>query len=82
MNKLNKRTFKGIEYIRLSALPTKEAEMLQKTLTNRTLIKIMVSDEVIEDCVLYTAYEAWFSNYQPELTEPIKPTIRSTVSLS
>ena len=65
MIKLINRTYKGIEYIELSSLPVAEAESLIATLTERTLIKILKDDVVLNDCVLYSAYEKWFTaNYK------------------
>lgn len=65
MIKLINRTYKGIEYIELSSLPVAEAESLKASLTQRTLIKILKDDEVLKDCVLYSAYEKWFAaNYK------------------
>ena len=61
MIKLINKTYKGIEYIELSSLPVAEAESLKTTLTERTLIKILKDDEVLNDCVLYSTYEKWFA---------------------
>lgn len=66
MKKLTKRTYKGIEYIRLSSLPASQAESLKQTLNHRTLIKILHEEVVLTDCVLYTAYEQWYANYSKE----------------
>ena len=73
MKKLTKRTYKGINYIRLGSLSREQAESLRKSLNPRTLIKIQIYDELLEDCVLYEAYEDWYENYQQELTP--QPTI-------
>ena len=82
MKKINKKSYKGIDYIRLSALPPKEAEIFQKKLTSRTLIKIMIFDEIIDDCVLYSAYETWIKNYQPDSVEKPTAALANRVSLS
>jgi len=72
MKKIRKYTYKGIEYIRLSSLPQPHAEALKKTLNHQTLIKVLHDDVVIADCVLYHAYEAWFADYIPEISEQPK----------
>ena len=59
MIKLNSTTYKGIKYIRLNAMPVEEAKALKQTLDQRTLIKILKDDVVIEDCVVYSAYQNW-----------------------
>ncbi|MEN8248838.1 MAG: hypothetical protein ABFS32_07890 [Bacteroidota bacterium] len=60
MKKVDKNTYRGINYIKLKSLPHKQAESLRKSLTHRTLIKIIQDDVVIDDCVLYSAYEEWY----------------------
>jgi hypothetical protein len=71
MKKLSISTYKGIEYIQLSTLSTTQAESLRQTLTERTLIKILVDDVILKDCVLYSAYEKWFAVYKEEIKIPI-----------
>jgi hypothetical protein len=82
MKKINKKSYKGIDYVRLSTLPPNEAELLKKNLTSRSLIKIMIYDEIIDDCVLYGEYEAWLKNYQPEPVEKSSAALTNRVSLS
>ena len=83
MKKLAKRSFKGIEYIRLGSLPQHHADALVKSLNPRTLIKIQMYDEIIEDCVLYEAYEHWYSNLQTEAIEQSSAnTVKNSVSLT
>jgi len=81
MKKVSKRTYKGIDFIRLSSLSEEQAASLKTSLTSRTLIKILMFDEVIDDCVLYSAYEQWFITYQEPVVAAPKP-IKSSVSLS
>jgi hypothetical protein len=83
MKKLAKRTFKGIEYIRLESLPKQQADILIKNLGPRTLIKIQMYDEIIEDCVLYEVYESWYSRAEKELvSEQAATTVKNSVSLT
>jgi hypothetical protein len=63
MKKLNKNTYRGIEYIRLSSLSVAHAEALRSSLNNRTLIKILRNEVILSDCVLYSAYEAWYNSF-------------------
>ena len=71
MKKLSICTYKGIEYIQLSTLPATQADSLRQTLNERTLIKILVDDVILNDCVLYSAYEKWFLAYTEEIKIPI-----------
>lgn len=71
MKKIRVRIYKGIEYVQLSSLPAIQAESLKHTLNERTLIKILMDDEILSDCVLYSAYEKWFIGFSKEVQEPI-----------
>jgi len=83
MKKLAKRSFKGIEYIRLSSLSLSHADKLAKSLNSRTIIKIQMQDSIIDDCVLYHAYEDWFNNYSEEpVTQTAVTGINESVSLT
>jgi len=83
MKKLAKRSFKGIDYIRLSSLTAKQAEKLRRVLSTRSLIKIQMQDNIIDDCVLYDAYEDWFSTYIDEpVSQPIIASTKKSVSLT
>jgi len=73
MKKINIRNYKGIEYIQLSSLSATQAGSLRLTLSERTLIKILVDDVILKDCVLYSAYEKWFVNYSEEVKIPAIP---------
>ncbi len=66
MKKLKKVTYRGIEYIRLSSLPAQQAEALRAVLTPRTLIKINRDGIILTDCVLYSAYEAWWAEQEKQ----------------
>ena len=62
MIKLSKKTYRCIEYINLSSLSGDQQGSLKQSLSNRTLIKILQGDIVINDCVLYAAYENWYNS--------------------
>ena len=86
MNKLNIRIYKGIEFVQLKALPAAQAESLKQTLDERTLIKILIDDVILSDCVLYSAYEKWFASYSKEVKEPVvhqsKPSLSNPVPIA
>ena len=73
MIKLNKKTYRGIEYINLSSLSDNQSKSLSKSLSDRTLIKILQDDLVVSDCVLYSAYEDWYKSIVVEVeAKPIE----------
>ena len=86
MKKINFESYKGIEYVQLNALSATQAESLKQTLNERTLIKILVDDVILDDCVLYSAYEKWFVNYNEEIQIPVikipKPSFREPVPVA
>ena len=62
MIKLNKKTYRGIEYVNLKSLSAEQSTSLRQSLTNRTLINILQNEVVVSDCILYSAYEAWYDS--------------------
>ena len=79
MKKISIRIYKGIEYVQLSALPAAQAESLKQTLNERTLIKILMDDVILHDCVLYSAYENWFASNIEEVKEPVIPQSKTAI---
>jgi hypothetical protein len=86
MKKISVKTYKGIDYIRLSSLPPAQSESLKQTLNERTLIKILMNDVVLSDCVLYSAYEEWFATQRAEpeivLAHKTSPNYNKPVTLA
>jgi hypothetical protein len=52
-------TYKGIEFIRISALPKEEQAMILKTLDQTKIIKILRDNVVLKDCVQSRDYYEW-----------------------
>lgn len=83
MKKIAKRSYKGIEYIRLDSVPKQMAGSLVNSLNSRTLVKIQMYDETIEDCVLYEAYENWYAKYEIEISaQASEVPVKGSVSLT
>ena len=80
MDKISNRTYKGIEYIQLSSLPTIQAKSLMQSLNERTLIKILKDEVILNDCVLYSAYEKWFVTYAKNAKVPIAQQVKPSFS--
>ena len=70
--------YKGIEYIRISALPEEEQALIQKTLDPARIIKILRDKELLNDCVQTHDYRAWKGEpRQVEAnTSPAAPLVR------
>lgn len=66
--------------MQLSALPAAQAKLLKQTLNERTLIKILMDDVILHDCVLYSAYEKWFASNIEEVQQPIMPQAKPSLS--
>lgn len=52
--------YKGIEYVRVSNLPDDQKEKIKMSLPQDSIIKILKDGKLIEDCIQYPDYLAWF----------------------
>ena len=52
--------YKGIEFVRVSSLPEDQKEKIKTSLSKDKLIKILKDGSLIEDCIQYADYLAWF----------------------
>ena len=52
-------TYKGIDFIRISALPADEQASIYKTLDRTKIIKILRDKELLSDCVQTHHYREW-----------------------
>jgi hypothetical protein len=58
--------YKGIEFVRVSQLTKQELEVFNKNFNTDALIKIMIDEEVIADCIQYKDYVLWYnSSFSP-----------------
>ena len=55
--------YKGIEFVTVSSLSKEERELFQKTFKRSLLIKILINDEIVHDCVQYKDYILWHAIY-------------------
>lgn len=59
--------YKGIEFVRISALPEDQKQLIWTSLKRDKIIKILKSDCLLNDCIQVRDYEAWYSqNYKSE----------------
>ncbi len=62
MKSIRKRSYKGIEYIRLSELSEELSEEINNWLSNDVLIKIKTEDGILRDCIQVKDFLYWFEN--------------------
>jgi hypothetical protein len=58
--------YKGIEFVRLSAMPKSEQDLFQKTFNPNLYIKILIEEEILHDCVQYKDYISWYTTMFPK----------------
>ncbi|CAN5152282.1 hypothetical protein BH09BAC3_BH09BAC3_16620 [soil metagenome] len=61
--------FKGIEFVRISALPQDQKDKIWKSFSQDKIIKIAKDEAVLVDCILYQDYLSWVS--QPDSDLPL-----------
>jgi len=58
--------YKGIKFVRISSLPIDQKNQIWKTINHNSIIKILRGDTLLNDCVQYTHYIAWYEHsYSP-----------------
>jgi hypothetical protein len=57
--------YKGIEFVRISQLPAEQQEKLKHTIKRDKIIKILIDNILVNDCVQYPDYKAWFMEIYP-----------------
>jgi hypothetical protein len=57
--------YKGIEFVRLSAMPKAEQDLFQKTFNPNLYIKILMGEEIVHDCIQYKDYVSWYTTMFP-----------------
>jgi hypothetical protein len=72
--KVNSKIYRGIEYVQLNELPQEQKEKLLQELHDDFLIKILIDDTVIRNCIQYKDYEFWFDNVykRSSVVTPVK----------
>ena len=54
--------YKGISYVRISSLPSGQKKLVWKTIDHNLIIKILIGDALINDCLQYEHYLTWYEN--------------------
>ena len=59
MRAMNFESYKGIEFVRISALPEEERATIHKTVDQSKIIKILRDKELLSDCIQVRDYQEW-----------------------
>ena len=51
--------YKGIEFVRISALPDDQKQLIKSTLPSDKIIKILKENVLLNDCIQYHDYMQW-----------------------
>lgn len=54
--------YKGIEYVQISSLPTAQKNVIWKSINLNLIITILKEDALLNDCLQYQHYLAWYEN--------------------
>jgi hypothetical protein len=82
--KIDRKNYKGIEYILVDELPQAQRERLLQTLGQDIFIKIMMDGKIVSRCIQYKDYNYWFENtYASSRLNPVRePRAQETVEIS
>jgi hypothetical protein len=64
--KVRSKNYKGIEFVQLNELPKEQKEKISESLSEDSLIKILMNETVVSNCIQYKEYEFWFDNVYKE----------------
>lgn len=56
---MNIEHFKGIEFVRISAMPKDQQERVWESFERDKIFKIVTDQSLLNDCILYNDYAAW-----------------------
>jgi hypothetical protein len=74
--KVKSTIYKGIEYVQINTLPKEQMDSLMKTINRELLIKILIDDKLVGNCLQFKDYESWFdlvySSDKPIATKAVK----------
>jgi hypothetical protein len=80
--KVERKIFKGIEYVTAADLPQTQREVLLQTLSKDQFIKILIDGTVVSQCLQYKDYSLWFDNVFKTKSQPVKEMVTENVTIS
>ncbi|NOS91118.1 MAG: hypothetical protein HOP30_04295 [Cyclobacteriaceae bacterium] len=72
--------YKGIEFVRISSLPEDQKSAIWKSFDREKIIKILKTDALMNDCILYRDYLDWLGQSRTKVIE-VKNTIQEEQTL-
>jgi hypothetical protein len=79
--KVERKIYKGIEYILAAELPDTQREQLVQTLSKDLFIKILIEGTVVSQCLQYKEYSLWYDSVYSSRTQPVKEKATEVISL-
>lgn len=71
--KIDRRIYKGIEYVQFNDLPASQKEKLLESVGREFFIKILIDGQVVAQCIQYSDYSMWYhKTYAPGKGAPVK----------
>lgn len=64
----NARSYKGIEYIRISDLPRDQQDQVRNIVSVDLVIKIKTDTTLLPDCILYKDYVKWYETIYTKMS--------------
>lgn len=64
--KIERRIYKGIEYVQFTELPASQREKLLESVGRDFFIKILIDGQIVAQCIQYSDYSRWYDKtYAP-----------------
>ena len=80
--KVERKIYKGIEYVLLTDIPQPQREHLLQTLSQDQFIKILIDGSVVQQCLQYKDYSFWFDNIFKTRQQTVKEIVTESVPVS
>ena len=80
--KVERKIYKGIEYVVLTDLPQTQREQLLQTLSQDQFIKILIDGAIVSQCLQYKDYSFWFENVFRTKPQIVKEIVTESVAVS
>lgn len=75
--------YKGIEFVRIFALPDEQKVLIWQTFSRDKIIKILKDEVLLNDCIQYTDYLTWYDmHFKPQTRVEEKSSIPAVPILS
>lgn len=80
--KVERKIFKGIEYVTVADLPQAQREVLLQTLSKDHFIKILIDGVIVAQCLQFKDYSFWFDNVFKAKSQSVKEIMSESVAIS